>query len=325
MIYTITLNPTIDRTMRFSRLSVGDLNRATYSRTDLSGKGVNVSIGLRMFGVPSVAMGFAAGVSGRVLVDGLRAQGYDCDFVVVEGETRSNITVIDDTHGVTTKLNEAGPAISEADMIALEARLMERVGANDICVFSGNLPPDAPADTYARLIESVRRRGALAVLDTSGQALAAGCVAAPDLLKPNTDEASELTGRSFDGPEQWSAGLAAILAMGPRRVLLSADSRGAAYVDDGSVWAAQPPEIREVSAVGAGDALLSGALWAWQQGLPSREVTRWAVATGTAAATIEGSALPTLRQVTAVYAGVRTYRLAEIAHAREPAKSRAAT
>jgi sugar/nucleoside kinase (ribokinase family) len=119
MIYTVTLNPTIDRTMVFPRLDVGELNRATQSRTDLSGKGVNVSVALRQLGLESTMIGIAAGVYGRLLLNGLRDMGYDCDFIEVAGETRSNVTVIDEARNETTKLNEPGPTVSAADLDAL--------------------------------------------------------------------------------------------------------------------------------------------------------------------------------------------------------------
>lgn len=309
MFYTVTLNPTIDRTLHFPRLAVGELNRATSVRTDLSGKGVNVSLALRRFGVESVLLGTIAGVSGRVLMEGLRARGFVCHFQEVAGETRSNITVIDDATGVTTKLNEPGPTVRAADLEAFERALAERVSVGDVCVFSGNLPPGAPPDIYVRLIAAVHGRGALAALDTSGEALAAGCGARPDFVKPNAEEAAALVGMPFDSPEEWLRGTQAILALGPRRALLSLGSRGAVYADGASAWYGQPPAIQEVSAVGAGDSLMAAALWAWSRGMPAEEIVRWAVASGTAAAMEDGSAGPELARVQEVYALVRVLRL----------------
>lgn len=312
MIYTVTLNPTLDRTMRFSKVVVGELNRAISSRTDLSGKGVNVSVALRQFGVETVMMGFAAGVFGRILVEGLRAQGYTCDFVEVEGETRSNYTVIDEAGGVTTKLNEPGPRVTEGDLAAFESHLQERVGEGDICVFSGSLPPGAPPNTCARLITAVQSRGAMTVLDTSGPALKAGCAACPELLKPNEVEATELVGMSAAGDEEVEDPcemvrvVEAIRALGPRRVLLSLGSRGAVFADGDSIWWAEPPQITEVNAVGAGDASLAGALWAWKQGMLPGKVVRWAVASGTAAALENGSVAPAKSRIERVYAKVST-------------------
>jgi 1-phosphofructokinase family hexose kinase len=305
MIYTLTLNPTIDRTMHFPRLALGTLNRASSARMDISGKGVNVSMGLRRFGIESVAMGFAAGTSGRIFVESLRALGYECDFVHADGETRSNITVIDEATGATTKLNEPGPTATEEHLGALERRLLERVREGDLCVFSGSLPPGAPIGFYAQLIAATHSRGAKAVLDTSGEALTLGCAARPELVKPNADEAESLLARPLANDAELVGGTNELLALGPQRVLLSLGSRGAVLADGASVYLGEPPAITEVSAVGAGDALMAAALWAWGQGLPTEEIIRWAVASGTAAAMQNGSAMPALEQIRALYARIQ--------------------
>ncbi|MHB0857945.1 MAG: 1-phosphofructokinase family hexose kinase [Anaerolineae bacterium] len=300
----MTLNPTIDRTMRFPRIIVGALNRANSSRVDLSGKGVNVSVAMRQLGLETVTMGVAAGLYGRMLTDGLRARGHICEFVEVAGETRSNVTAIDEASGVTTKLNEPGPTVSEADLALLEDRLLARLQPRDWCVFSGSLPPGLPQDSYARLVRSVQGKGAVAVLDSSDEPLAEGCRVGPDWVKPNAVEAASLADGSLDTVEGLADVLEAILALGPRRVLISLDKRGAAYSDGDSSWLARPPQVNEVSAVGAGDAGLAAALWAWGQGFPAEEIARWAVAGGTAAAMEDGSAMPSLARVREVYEAV---------------------
>ncbi len=313
MIYTVTLNPTIDRTMHFPRLVVGELNRATHSRSDFSGKGVNVSVALSRLGLDSVAMGLMAGAYGQVLVAGLRAMGLTCDFVEVAGETRSNVTVIDAATGVTTKLNEPGPTVTPADVMTFEERLRARLAPGDVCVMSGALPAGAPADTYARLIATVRRSGGLAVLDASGEPMAVGCAAAPDLVKPNVVEAEELVGTRLDGlarlDDDLLASLEGIRHLGPKRVLLSLGARGGAYDDGEGIYLAEPPPITEVSAIGAGDTFLAAGLWAWLQGLPPDEVVRWAVAGGTAAAMQDGTAIPSRTQIEGVYREVRVRTL----------------
>ena len=139
------------------------------------------------------------------------------------------------------------------------------------------------------------------MLDTSGDALAPGCGAAPDWVKPNAAEAAGLVGRSFDAPGDIAGGSKAILALGPQRALVSLGKRGAALANKDAVWLAEPPAIAEASAVGAGDALLAGALWAWGEGMLPQEIVRWAVASGTAAAMEQGTAMPTLARIKEVY------------------------
>lgn len=313
MIYTVTLNPSIDHTMRFARLVPGGSNRAADCRADLGGKGVNVSRALRQLGVETVVMGFAGGVFGRALLEGLRQLDHDCDFVEVAGETRANVTVIDQTTGATTKLNEPGPTVTDDDLGVFEQRLLNRLSEGDTCVFSGSLPPGAPPTAYAQLIVGVRSRGAMAVFDTSGEALAAGCAAGPDWVKPNATEAAALVDMPFDTPGQIVIGSKAILALGPGRALVSLGRRGAALTDGHAVWLAEPPTIAEANAVGAGDALLAGVLWAWGRGMPPQEIVRWAVAAGTAAAMEQGTAMPTLARIEQVYGEVGVVCLQESA------------
>jgi len=152
--------------------------------------------------------------------------------------------------------------------------------------------PGPGAGTYARLVQVVHARGAVAVLDSSGEALERGISAGPDWVKPNLVEAEHLVGAKVVGDREIYDAVATISQLGPKRVLLSLGERGAALLDGGVVWYAEPPRIREVSAVAAGDACLAGALWAHAQRMPKPEVVRWAVAAGTATAMVDGSAMP---------------------------------
>ena len=64
MIYTVTLNPSIDYTVWTDKLTTGKINRAKQEQLTVGGKGINVSIVLSELGVPSVATGFVAGFNG---------------------------------------------------------------------------------------------------------------------------------------------------------------------------------------------------------------------------------------------------------------------
>jgi len=303
VIVTVTLNPSLDRTLHFGFVGWGMVNRATSSALDYSGKGVNVSVALRNLGQPSIIMGLAAGSGGRLLVEGLRARDFRCEFVETMGETRSNITVIEDGTGRSMKLNEPGAPVTPAVLSELQDRLAALLSPGDIVALAGSLPPGAPVDTYARLISVAHRHGARVALDSSGPALAAGCQAVPDLIKPNEHEAAELLGRSTAGrlPET----LSALRGLGPDRVLLSLGAAGAAFAGEGRSWCATPPAVAEVNSVGAGDAALAGALAAWSLDRSGDELLRLAVATGTAAACLDGTAFPDRAAVDALLPQVR--------------------
>jgi 1-phosphofructokinase len=163
------------------------------------------------------------------------------------------------------------------------------------------LPPGAPFETYARLITATKCRGAKAILDTSGAALALGCTAKPDWIKPNIVEAEELTNRSFSDKTLWAENLAGLVAAGPKNVLLTAGEEGAVFVNTNGAWLAVPPPIVVSSTVGAGDAALAGAIYAWQRGLAPEEIAHWAVAAGAAAVIQEGTKMPTIDQIRSIY------------------------
>ena len=109
MIVTVTLNPTLDKTLSVPVLRPGEVHRARFLRQDIGGKGINVSRALAALGVASIPIGFLGGATGRAMRDGLTAAGYDARFVDVPGETRQNLTLLDESTGVYTKINEPGP------------------------------------------------------------------------------------------------------------------------------------------------------------------------------------------------------------------------
>lgn len=291
MIVTVTLNPSLDRTLCVPALHPGAIHRAQFVRQDLGGKGINVSRALRALGIPSRITGFAGGWTGKVLRDGLSADGYDICFVEVGGETRQNITLLDEAANEYTKINEPGPRIGAQHVDALQARIEEMTHPNDLWVFSGSLPPGAPLDLYAQLITRVQAKGAVAFVDASGAAFRAGLAAAPFAVKINTDEAAEFCGRPMENDPDVFGAVQTLQSAGVRLVALTRGARGLVLGMDGQLVSATPPPVAAHSSVGAGDATLAGLLWAVSEQCNPGETARRAVACGTAAAMQEGTAM----------------------------------
>src|SRR5262249_29873128 len=155
---------------------------ASDSRLDLDGKGVNVSKALRSFGATSVIMGFAGGMAGEMLERGLSDMGYATSFTHVAGETRTNTIIIDAAADRYVKANESGPTLRPDELAAFFAQADARLAPGDTWILSGSLPPGAPADFFAQLVELIQARGARALLDTSGEPLRLGCKAQPCLV-----------------------------------------------------------------------------------------------------------------------------------------------
>ena len=291
MIVTVTLNPVRDRALSVPRLEPGTMHRAKVLREDWGGKGVNVSKALRALGIPSRMVALIAGVTGAALRRDLLQTGFDVHFVEVQGETRQKLILLDEARQQYTEINEPGPYVTPHQLAELQQQIEQMAGPGDLWAFSGSLPPGAPADTYARLIEAVQARGSQAFLDTSGLALRLGLEARPFGLKPNSQEAGDLLGCQLETDEDHLQAAQRLQADGVRVVALSRGARGLVLAMDDWIGMAVPPRLATRSPVGAGDAALAGLLWAIQEGCPPEQAAARAVACGSAAAMQEGTAM----------------------------------
>ena len=150
---------------------------------------------------------------------------------------------------------------------------------------------------YARIIQVVRAKDGKAVLDTSGEALHLGCQSGPFMVKPNSEEAQQLTGIELNSQAAACAAAKKILRMGISVVVISLGKQGA-ILDNGKVCAlANPPAVQENNPIGAGDALVAGLVWGLNQEMSLVEALRWAVASGAAAASLPGTGVGTLEQI----------------------------
>ncbi len=289
-IYTVSVNPAIDLFLDVPEIVFDEVLRATAVRRVWAGKGFNVSRALQRLGGESTALGFVGGYAGMAIRAGLEAEGIATDFVTVEEETRTNVMIVDLKAGRHIKVNQTGAPVSAAAQEELRTRVRRHLKPGDLWVLTGSLAPGLSTDFYAELIELLHAGGAWAALDTSGAALRAGCAARPELVKPNAAEAYDLTGERVTSMEDACRAVAAFHAAGAQRVALSMGAQGLLYSDGEILVHAAPPQVRVRTAVGAGDALLGGMVWALAQGMPAIEVARWGAATG--AVYVQDDSLP---------------------------------
>ena len=293
-IYTVSVNPAIDLFLDVPEVIFDEVLRATAVRRVWAGKGFNVSRAVQRLGGASVAMGFVGGYAGMAIRAGLEAEGIPTDFVAVDDETRTNVMVVDQRTGRHIKVNQAGAPVPAAAQDALLASVRRHLAAGDLWVLTGSLAPGLDAAFYAELIKLIHAAGAFAVLDSSGAALRHGCAARPDLVKPNTVEARDLTGQAVTSVENARRAVAAFHATGAQRVALSMGADGLIYSDGTTAVHIAPPLLQVRTAVGAGDALLGGLVWALTQGMAAVDVACWGVATGAVYA--QDDALPIAAQ-----------------------------
>jgi 1-phosphofructokinase family hexose kinase len=247
-----------------------------------------------------VALGFAAGKAGELLNDELQSLGIETDFVWVEGETRTNVSIVNADHSHHIKVNEPGPTISGDDLIKLMQKVKELARPGDGWVLAGSLPPGVPPSIYADMIAILQSAGARVFLDTSDEALRQACKANPFLIKPNAEEAQELTGLPVSTPAEIAAAGKAIQAMGAGNVIISLGKQGALLVNGQRAWLATSPEIVERNPIGAGDSMVAGLVWGLSQGHHMPEALRHGIACGAATASQSGTSVGSLAQVNAL-------------------------
>lgn len=291
MIITVTLNPAIDQTLVLDRLTMGDTNRVRESRIDPGGKGINVSRVLRELGRESLATGLAPGSLGRFIEHSLLDQGILCDFVHTRGQTRTNLTVVDDAAHETTLLSYRGPETDPRHVRTLETRLRRYLSADDWLVVAGSIPPPIEAREYAHLIDLGNQRGSHTVLDADADALAAGLTGRPELVKANHHEVERLLGKTLDDDNMLLDAAQEMRDAGAATAVVTAGERGAVVVGEAGVWWSWPPETVVVSTVGAGDALLAGLLLKLEEDAGLEQGLRWGTAAGASACLTPGTQL----------------------------------
>lgn len=291
MIVTVTLNPSLDRTVEVESLVRGQVHRAGAARLHPGGKGVNVTRALLRNGVPSCAVLPIAGPDGDELVRLLGAERVESAVVHVAGRTRSNISIAE-PDGTVTKVNEPGGALSAAELDEVLERALALTLPGAWVVLCGSLPPEAPTGLYATLTTRLRAAGARVAVDSSGGALAAAVESRPDLIKPNAEELAEAVGRPVTTRADVVAAARELQQRGARTVLVSLGAEGAMLVDEAGVLAGDSVAKEPRSTVGAGDAFLAGYLGAVATGEGRRSALAQALAWGAAAVQLPGSQMP---------------------------------
>ena len=290
MIYTITLNPALDRTIWIDRIRDDISNRILEERSFAGGKSIDVSRVLKNFGIDNTALGFVGGFAGRELEGRLLNEGIQSDFVRVSGETRTNIIIHEKETGKQLSFNARGPEIKASELMQLIEQL-ERLPGADIMAIGGSLPSGVSPAIYRKIVALAKRAQAKVVLDVDGEALRQGIKAQPDIIKPNIHELSELVGRDLKGMEEIAAAARDINQRGVEIVLVSMGGRGIMLVAGSREYLAVPPEVKVEGTVGAGDSAVAGFICGLAQGRDLKECLTYAAAAGTATTLRQGTAL----------------------------------
>ena len=268
MILTVTLNAAIDRTVGVPNFRLGQRHRAVESRTVAGGKGVNVARALKLLGRPVIATGLAGGGTGSRILERLAEESILNDFTQIEGDSRTNLVVVDPTSGQQTEINERGPEVRADEVDRFIEKLLYLAQGASLCVLAGSVPPGVDTAVYARLIDELQRLGVPTVLDTDGEPMRLGLRAEPAVVAPNVAEAEGAVGHEFNDADDVAMGLAGLLEMGAREAVITREAGCVAIVaDDGRRrYEVQIDALEPVSSVGSGDCFLAGYVAARYEG-----------------------------------------------------------
>jgi 6-phosphofructokinase 2 len=289
MVYTVTLNPAVDRTLFVERLEPHESNRIRHEARYAGGKGIDVSRALVAMGVPTLALGFVGGFDGKEFEGRLLNEGVACEFTRISGEIRTNVIIHDEQSGQETALLAQGPEIQPVELMDFIERL-ERLPEARFLVVSGSLPRGLTPSVYRRIVQVGNDRGIRTVLDASGEALRHGIRARPTIIKPNRAELAELAGRELaDIPDivEFCRSLREQVGI----VLVSLGPDGMLMFESGRALHARPPEVEVKSTVGAGDCAVAGFIHGLVEEESLPDCLRRAVACGTAATLNDGTGL----------------------------------
>lgn len=307
MIYTVTLNPSLDYIVDLQSFTLGMTNRSDAEYILPGGKGINVSLVLKNLGLDSTALGFVAGFTGDEIVRRLEGMGVRSDFIRLEdGFSRINFK-LRSVEG--TEINGRGPLIPEAGTNRLMKQL-EGLRKGDVLFLSGSVPFSVSADIYRIIMDRLRGKGVQVVVDATKELLLNVLELRPILIKPNHQELGEIFGVEIEPGEEVIPYGRRLQEMGARNVLISMAGAGAVLVaENNSVYMAAAPRGDLVNGVGAGDSMVAGFMAGWLEKEEYDHAFRMGVAAGSASAFSEN--LATGEEIRRLYESVDCRQICE--------------
>jgi 6-phosphofructokinase 2 len=309
MIATVTLNPSLDKTVTVEELVVDEANRWTSLRRDPGGKGINVSRVIHELGGETIAYGFIGGFDGEALKHLLRQQGVPFDFTPIKGEIRSNFIITDLKTRRQTRIDAPGPNISTDELRKFTDKITRTKTKPDFLVLAGSVPPGIPADIYRQLIEKAKENGIKTVLDSDNKWLKEGIKAKPNLIKPNVHEAEELLETQLSDESAIIKAVKVLVSKGIEVATISRGKDGFIIATKEKVLKVTSPQVEIRSTVGAGDSAVAGLVLKLSQGYGIEEASQWAASAGTAATLTPGTELCRREDVERLLPQVKVERL----------------
>lgn len=271
MIYTITLNPAIDKAAIIENFTIDKVNRIKEIQEDPGGKGINVSKMISKLNGNSTAVIVKGGQNGLKLERMLEDMNLQYESIICNGETRINLKIVDRINDTFTDINEPGPVLDSDIIEKLENYLESKLKDKDILVLAGSISRGAPLDIYKKWIQIANIKGAKVILDADGQALIKGMEGIPFLIKPNQEELERYFKETFKKDEDVAYYSKLLVDDGISFVIVSQGIKGCLLVSKEGITKFEALKVKVKSTVGAGDAMVASIAHGVQQVLSNKE------------------------------------------------------
>jgi len=280
MIYTVTLNPSIDYIVNVDHFQIDSINRMISDQKFAGGKGINVSRVLKRLDVSSIAFGFIGGFTGDFIENVLKSESVLSDFVRVEGDSRINIKL---KSQFETEINGQGPTISEQNSIDFFKKL-EQVQTGDYLILAGSIPNSLESDLYEKIAKWGNEKGVNIVVDASGKSLLEVVKHKPFFIKPNHHELGELFDVTISTVDEAIPYGQKLLELGAKNVGISLAGMGAILITEKEIFLSNVPKGEVINSVGAGDSLVAGFIGTYVKTKDKEIAFKTGVAAGSATA-----------------------------------------
>ena len=286
IIYTVTLNTSIDLFYEVPDIHAGKSLRANFFKRFASGKGINVARTFEVLKQKTVVIGIAGNDSLKLFSD-LDSKYLTAEFVEARGETRTNTTISSTENNELIHVQSSGYDIDNSHLLKIKEILKNHSIKEKIVVLSGSLPHGAIDNTYEDMVNFCKKLGAYVVLDTSGPPLALGIRAKPDMIKPNIHELESCVGHSIKNNHEITNAIKNVCSSGINHVVVSMGEEGVIACKKNDLCAYQAkvsldPQIKSYGNVGSGDAFIGGFLYGISTNLDFAHSAKLGVACGAA-------------------------------------------
>jgi len=292
LIYTVTLNPAVDKVLFLDEFLRSRTNRLTRTLETIGGKGTHVSINLRLMGVQSTALGISLGENGKKIEKMLADRDVQVKFLhyALPGmESRTNYQVVENSGHISTMLAERGPILPTSLTDDLLRQIQGCITPGDMLVLTGDASNVEDTGIYSKLTRAARELGAKVFLDASGHYLKEGLKSSPFLIKPNFEELCFISGKDLKTDAEIVAAIQSLDGFNLPMIAMTWGGNGAIVKSDREFYRVKPIKVQAVNEGGCGDAFLAGIIAGLERGADIQETLKGAAAVAAAAAESEST------------------------------------